>query len=306
MRRPHAIRAFTLVELLVVIGIIAVLISVLLPALTQARQQANDVKCQSNVRQLATALLNYAAEFKGKFPPNINAGEMFPTPPPEAPSANLWYDLDRLGRYLPKGTMPRPEGTTTNPTIGGTIFICPSDLDGVQRSYSMNVWASSVADQFVLNSATNGFVYKPPGANSPKRGTLFTSSGKGATQLILLAEAHPKNAVAAGRYASATLGYQGTKAGDRFLGIPGYVAGSFADPGLPGYIYALAETEIAWYKHRKKGQQNAGRAAIGRATIGFADGHVEILGHDDVATRSGTVKTSKLRALWSPYDRFMN
>jgi prepilin-type N-terminal cleavage/methylation domain-containing protein/prepilin-type processing-associated H-X9-DG protein len=64
-------RAFTLVELLVVIGIIAVLIGLLLPSLSRARESAKRVKCLSNLRSLATSLILYADGSKGWLP-NMN------------------------------------------------------------------------------------------------------------------------------------------------------------------------------------------------------------------------------------------
>ncbi len=67
--------AFSLIELLVVVAIVALLLAILLPSLAKAREQARLVTCQSNLHQIGTAVVTYAAESRGRIPfgPNVAA-----------------------------------------------------------------------------------------------------------------------------------------------------------------------------------------------------------------------------------------
>lgn len=81
-------RAFTLVELLVVVGIISLLIGILLPTLSRARQSSNRIACLSNLRQLAVGLILYCQDNQGWLPraaPSATLGQ------PESPQDFLWW-----------------------------------------------------------------------------------------------------------------------------------------------------------------------------------------------------------------------
>src|SRR5579863_6763892 len=81
---------FTLVELLVVIGIIAILVGILLPALNRARENALRIRCMANVRSLTLAWLMYAGDNKGR----LCNSETQALPPHDANSWMVWNSPD--------------------------------------------------------------------------------------------------------------------------------------------------------------------------------------------------------------------
>jgi prepilin-type processing-associated H-X9-DG protein len=274
---PHPVSArppaFTLVELLVVIGIIALLIGVLLPTLSSAQRSARDVKCQSNIRQLCAALVNYAVEYKGKFPPNANAGGFGGGHPT---TEQVWFHEDRIGRFLPK-TIVLGTGNIATP-----VMVCPEDLEPVARSYAMNIWASGAVDNSVKNSP---------------RGTLWGSSTKGSSNLILITEKWSGIGALGTNFAGATVGLQGDRAGQRFG------AGGGVSPPLNNGRFGTTITEIDYMRHRRRNDPGRGTEPKGRINIGFADGHVQSFQHSDLANFTDPAGRSRLVALWSPRDR---
>jgi prepilin-type N-terminal cleavage/methylation domain-containing protein len=154
---------FTLVELLVVIGIIALLIGILLPALSRAREQAKMTACLSNQRQIAMAFLQYANDNRGCLPPY---GYMLNNSSNELPD-QYWWQL--ISKYFSK-----------HGTKAGIDFMrCPSELVDAQRysSYGVNYGYT----QFNALICYFAIGFNDPGFNGSKRitkvkpGTFITA-----------------------------------------------------------------------------------------------------------------------------------
>jgi len=114
-------RGFTLVELLIVIGLIALLIGILLPVLSSVREKANRVKCSGNLRQIGQAELGYAVDNKGQYPRiySDGGGRPFYFVLESTPAPRGWpYDPNDVtaGIYL----MVRYRMLTLD------VFLCPS------------------------------------------------------------------------------------------------------------------------------------------------------------------------------------
>ena len=136
--RKRTVAAFTLVELLVVISIIAVLVAILLPALSKAREQAKLVLCLSNVRQIGLACISYAVNYDGFYPINPAKREgnyaspnfWGSAPGGGEPGTNLikdlepWLGQDNYEIYLDP-SVPHAgdfDLRTLDPTTSGTVW----------------------------------------------------------------------------------------------------------------------------------------------------------------------------------------
>ena len=156
---------FTLIELLVVIAIIAILASILFPVFARAREQARKAACQSNLKQLGLAMMQYVQDFD----------ETYPVAQFDASPTRYWYQV--IEPYV-KSTQ---------------VFVCPTagqirrvdGTDTVQHSggYGYNIGGTQLAPTPAPNVRRNGFGYRTSGGN------WWTPTGTGPLKISTIQEA---------------------------------------------------------------------------------------------------------------------
>ena len=155
-------KAFTLVELLVVIGIIAVLIAILLPALAKAKEQANRVKCAANLKQFGVAFQLYTTDNRGRFPACSAEGRF-----------EDWIYW-QPGRNINQGSIVKYFGKTFSPGV----YVCPSDDVDSHGKYPGTTGGPPYRYSYTINYNMCGW----PFVGQPEQVTLPPEYGGGTIQ----------------------------------------------------------------------------------------------------------------------------
>jgi len=267
---PKPPKGFTLVELLVVIGIIALLISILLPVLSGARQYANAIQCASNLRQIATGWLMYA---------NANKGVSIPGRMPNLGAAFNVYSVGNGDAWRPRWfvTMgaqsgiyaynePSPLAADDNTkNVDNKVFTCATEPDRINNrnfTFGYNF-------QFLGNSRNK--VGTPAGAFRPIHFPVKINRVR-ASDTVMAADAM---GTSAGKPKAARTAYRPNGSGDLFA------LGNHAWSLDPPRLTATSDT----CDDSNRGPQN--RSAPdprhkGKANVAFCDEHVAAMSLEEI------------------------
>lgn len=222
MRKTRTARkvaaGFTLIEVLVVVAIIALLVSILLPSLQRARQQATAVVCRSNLKQIMNGMLGYQLAAKGYMPHNLWSEAAW-----YVPKKDLWF-------YKLKKELPDPK-----------VWVCPGDPFRGSFDFEATTPAGRRTNQLV-NSCGYGMNYLLRHMGEPESFNVEYYHARRPANTILLAEVGPDDKLGQAPLYGASNGGMGQpwRDGGRLLWDDGkrdWFTGSSARTWLTGRHY---------------------------------------------------------------------
>lgn len=205
-------RGFTLVELLVVIGIIALLISILLPSLSRARKSAKAVKCMTQQREIGNAFRYYSMDFDGYYPPaqiNMASGQTYKLGDATFPILGLgayWFNF--INEYVTDsnaGLANTSDRDAASIRYNSVLWGCPEwlgyhrsvasdtvDFNRVQPGYGMNAFAGfdeanyrNSYPPYPSKEIAYNFAWKQGDSNGFVKDTLW---GRNSAERMLIAD----------------------------------------------------------------------------------------------------------------------